>query len=63
MPHDRDGKTVNVRDEVLVPCRVTAIHDTDDYCNLNLETLHPMYPGTWPSQLTLNVRQVIKVAP
>jgi len=60
MPHDRDGKLLNVGDTVLVPCIVKEIHSTEEYCNINLETCQPMYPGTYRSSVVLNAKQVVK---
>ena len=59
MPHDRDGKLLGVGDSVLVPARITAIHDTEEYCNVTLETSQPMYPSNDRSQLNLNAKQVV----
>ena len=61
MPHDRDGKLLSVGDEVLVPCRIKTIHDTEGYCNVDLETLQPMYPGDTRSLVVLNAKQVVKM--
>lgn len=60
MPHDRDGRLLNVGDHVLVPCNIKEIHITEEYCNVNLETSQPMYPGTHKSSLCLNSKQVVK---
>jgi hypothetical protein len=56
MPHDRDGHELKVGDTVLVPCKVKAIHLTEDYCNVDLETAR-MWPSDQPSSLTLNSRR------
>lgn len=60
MPHDIRGTELKVGDIVLVPCRVKAIHLTEDYCNLDLETKHNMPPMQTPTALTLNSRQTVK---
>ena len=60
MPHDRDGKELKVGDHVLVPCYVKEIHITEEFCNVGLATAQPMYPGTYPSSLSLNSKQVVK---
>lgn len=59
MPHDRDGKLLGVGDSILVPARITGIHDTEEYCNVTLETLQPMFPGDSRSTITLNAKQVV----
>lgn len=63
MPHDRDGRLLSVGDLVNVPCRVKAIHDTEQFCNVDLETRQPMYPDTYLCMLTLNAKQVVKADP
>lgn len=60
MPHDRDGEVLSVGDTVYVPVKITAIHLTEDYCNVNLETLQPMPPSHTRTELHLNAKQVIK---
>jgi hypothetical protein len=60
MPHDNRGEILSVGDVVLVPCRVKAIHLTEEYCNVDLETKETMYPSAIPTKLTLNSRQVVK---
>lgn len=61
MPHDIHGKLLSVGDTVKVLCRVKEIHNTEEYCNVNLETLQPMYPGEHRSGIVLNAKQVEKV--
>jgi hypothetical protein len=60
MPHDRDGQELKVGDLVNVPCRVKAIHLTEDYCNVDLEVRHPMPPAQTINTLALNAKQVVK---
>ena len=60
MPHDKRGEELKVGDTVMVPCRVKAIHLTEDYCNVDLETKLPMPPTGTVQALTLNSRQTIK---
>lgn len=62
MPHDKQGAEVHVGDVVTVRCRVKEIHLTEQYCNVQLETVEPMYPGEGRSMLTLNAKQTEKVA-
>lgn len=61
MPHDKRGTELQVGDTVMVPCLIKAIHLTEDYCNVDLETkltMPPDYGARTP--LTLNSRQTIK---
>lgn len=60
MPHDVNNQEIKVGDHVLVECVVTNVYATDnnEYCNVNLATVHPMPPYTVPNNLTLNTRQV-----
>ena len=59
MPHDRDGRVVRVGASVHVPARVVRVDETEQYCNLVLETSQPMWPGTHRTTLTLNAKQVV----
>lgn len=60
MPHDKRGTELQVGDTVMVPCRVKAIHLTEDFCNVDLETKLTMPPMNHVTVLTLNSRQTIK---
>lgn len=60
MPHDKRGTELQVGDTVMVPCVVKAIHLTEDYCNIDLQTTLTMPPSGSKHQLTLNSRQTIK---
>ena len=61
MPHDINGQLVNVGDIVHIPCRVKAVHMTEEYCNLDLQLIYPMPPYTDPpSYSAINTKQVIK---
>ena len=60
MPHDRSGNQLAVGDLVAVPCRVARVTTGEEYCNVDLETVHPMFPTQTPSTVTLNARQVEK---
>lgn len=44
-----------------MPCRIKAIHDTEEYCNVDLETTPSMFPGTNRSSIVLNAKQVVRV--
>src|SRR4051812_22251084 len=60
MPHDKRGTEVRVSDIVMAPCRVKAIHLTEDFCNVDIETQIAMPPLGTVSSFTLNSRQTIK---
>ena len=61
MPHDKRGTELVVGDTVLVPCVIRAIHLTEDYCNVDLETKYKMPPLLLAGiSFTLNSRQTIK---
>ena len=60
MPHDNRGEELQVGDTVMVPCHVKAIHLTEEYCNVDLETKIGMYPDQSTVRLTLNSRQTLK---
>lgn len=61
MPHDANGELVSVSDIVYIPAKVKAIHNTENYCNLDLEFMYPM-PGNGDRQCysAINTKQVIK---
>lgn len=44
MPHDCKGNILNPGDVVLVPFKIKDVHQTEDYCNVNLETVATMGP-------------------
>lgn len=61
MPHDKRGTELQVGDTVMVPCKVKAIHLTENYCNVDLVTAISMPPDRDNYQaMTLNSRQTIK---
>jgi flavin reductase (DIM6/NTAB) family NADH-FMN oxidoreductase RutF len=60
MPHDRKGNLLNVGDHVIIEATVTHVHTGEEYCNLTLETIEPMYPDNSPSTLSLNAKQVTR---
>jgi len=54
MLHDKNGHEVKVGDYVTVLCKVRERHETEDYCNLTLDTAEPMPPSDNKTSLTLN---------
>lgn len=62
MPHDRNGNLLEVGDIVNVPCKVTSVTPSEEYCNVNLETLYPMPPYTGGDTMVRNTKQCELVA-
>ena len=59
MPHDANGTELAVGTLVLVPCYIKAIHLTEDYCNVDVETLFRMPPADTRQRWTLNSKQTV----
>lgn len=60
MPHDINGQLLSEGDFVTVRCVVKAVNPFEEYCNVTLETVEPMFPGDNKSGITLNAKQVTK---
>jgi hypothetical protein len=60
MPHDRKGNLLKVGDIVNIPAVVTNVNEGEDYCNISVETIEPMFPGNSKSTISLNAKQVDK---
>lgn len=60
MPHDLHGEPLKVGDVVLVPCVVTSVTASEEFCNVGVETLYPMFPGDHKSSGSFNAKQVVK---
>jgi hypothetical protein len=58
MPHDKNGKLLKAGDEVIVRCEVKTIHAGEEFCNLQVETIEPMFPMNNRIGITLNTKQV-----
>ena len=61
MPHDAYGHALNVGDVVYIPAKVKEIHQTEEYCNVTLETEKAMYPSSQATAISLNAQQVEKI--
>lgn len=57
MPHDVNGKIVEIGQEVLIKCIVKQVYTGADYCNAQLETVENMHPDKYKTTITLNTRQ------
>lgn len=42
--HDKNGTELRVGDIVMIPARVTQLSPTDEYCNVQVETVHGRRP-------------------
>lgn len=60
MPHDKNGQPLTAGDDVLIRATVTSVSPGEEYCNVNVETVEPMFPGTNKTLIVLNARQVEK---
>lgn len=60
MPHDNKKQPLAVGDRVDIPCVVKAIHLSEEYCNVELESVVAMWPTEQRNSITLNSRQVVK---
>jgi hypothetical protein len=58
--HDRHGVILAHGDLVLVPARIVGTSTQDEFCNVVVETLVPMYPTTAFTTISLNARQLEK---
>src|SRR5262245_58240094 len=61
MPHDALGTLLKDGDLVNVPCVAVHVYAGQEYCNVALETVQPMFPGTNKSSISLNAKQVYAV--
>lgn len=60
MPHDRDGKLLEVGDKVIIHATVDTVQPSDSHCNLTVKTDELFYPGDYKSTIVLNTKQVVK---
>ncbi len=65
MPHDAKGRELHPRDLVVVPFRVKAVHFTENYCNLDLETCATMPPDNRSTThfSNINTQMVLRANP
>lgn len=45
MPHDMTGRELKAGDVVTLECVVVAVNPHPEYCNVELRTALPLYPG------------------
>lgn len=61
MPHDKNGAELKVGDVVTVEATVKELSTGVEFCNIQLETVDPMYPGNAKTGLGwVNAKQVVK---
>jgi hypothetical protein len=58
MPHDMNGNLLKPGDRVSMWFDVKVVQTGDEYCNLTLESVEPMYPGNSKTGLSVNAKQV-----
>jgi hypothetical protein len=61
--HDAFGREVKVGDTVMVPFKVTAVHASPEYCNVNLDTVASMPPYTYGNSMVANTKQTLRANP
>lgn len=42
--HDRNGTPLQKGNVVLIPCVITELNATEDFCNVTLQTVHGRRP-------------------
>lgn len=62
MPHDKFGIELKPGDMVMIQATVLSVQPGEEFCNVSLETVEPMYPGTHKTAITANAKQVVKVS-
>lgn len=61
MPHDLDGNLLVPGDIVSMDFKIKAIHNTEEYCNMELESVLNLWPSSNPTTLSaVNTKQVRK---
>jgi hypothetical protein len=61
MPHDKNGVEVKPGDIVTVRFKVKEVQQTEDYCNVTMETESEMLPNGGRTGIVLNAAQTEKV--
>lgn len=63
MPQDRSGHELRVGDRVSIPCVVKKVALSDEYVNVELETIEPQFPDSRKNWIVLNGKQVDQIPP
>lgn len=62
MPHDANGVELKEGDSVIMEFTVQKVLANEEFCNVNLVSVLPCYPGINPTYFSaVNTRQVKKV--
>ena len=63
--HDANGTRLMVGDKVMIPCEITALHETEGegFCNVKVQTLLGRRPdGAKESFSSINTNQLVKLS-
>lgn len=61
--HDKNGTPLQKGDTVLIPAVITDLHETEDYCNVGVETVHGRRPdGAKERFSAINTAVMVKFA-
>lgn len=61
--HTKDGHGVAVGDKLWLEVEVTNTTGGTEYCNCDVETVEPMFPGQNKNHLVINTKQAVKEPP
>ena len=61
MPHDFAGNVLQVGDEVIFRGKVQQITTGEEYCNVDVRTVHPAKPAGAMATFWFNAAQLEKV--
>lgn len=61
--HDANGHALKVGDKVLIPCEVTQLYESEDYCNVAVKTTIGRRPdGQRESFSAINTGVLVKIS-
>lgn len=61
---DAKGRELKVGDTVMIPCKIKQIHASEDFCNVDLESIATMPGNDMKSGFSaINTRQVLRANP
>lgn len=61
--HDKNGNPLAVGDRITIEAEVIRCDPGEEFCNVQVRTIEPMYPSDRRDTITLNTRQLVKVLP
>lgn len=60
--HDAKGNLLKIGDKVMIPCVITEIQASEEYCNCTVELEYSMPPYTTKTTFSsINTKQLEKV--